>query len=174
MFIILLMFIRKVFFTCLGGYLGMSVYAQESVGQVDSAQISILEHLQETGRISIAQDDRLSNLLGHSQEVRRNVKSMRGENTDRIVSSGFRIRVFSGNNQNESKRRAYDLAQEIGEKFPELETYVLFKTPNWRLTVGNFRTSEEAYAALRELKKEFPIWGREMFIIKDEIELPLE
>lgn len=153
---------------------GIAIHARGSVEPDDSTQISILEHLQRTGRISIAQDDRLSNLLGHSQEVRRNVKSMKGEKSDCIVSTGFRIRVFSGNNQNESKKRAYDLAQEIGEKFPELETYIVFKTPNWRLTVGNFRTSEEAYAALRELKKEFPVWGREMFIIKDEIELPVE
>lgn len=152
----------------------MAVHAFEPVMQSDSSQISILEHLQETGRISIAQDDRLSNLLGHSLDVRRNVKTMRGEYTDRIVSAGFRIRVFSGNNQNESKKIAYDLGMEIGEKFPELETYVVFRTPNWRLTVGNFRTSEEAHAALCELKKEFPVWGREMFIIKDEIELPLE
>lgn len=168
------MCIRKLFFTCWGLSLGIAVHAFEPVTQSDSSQISILEHLQETGRISIAQDDRLSNLLGHSLDVRRNVKTMRGENTDRIVSSGFRIRVFSGNNQNESKKMAYDLGMEIGEKFPDLETYVVFRTPNWRLTVGNFRTSEEAYAALRELKKEFPVWGREMFIIKDEIELPLE
>jgi hypothetical protein len=96
------------------------------------------------------------------------------EKQARITASGFRIRVFSGNDQTASKKRAYAISQEIQQKYPDLDLYIYFKTPNWRLTAGNFRTREEAHAMMVELKKEFPKWGREMFVIPDEIELSLE
>ncbi len=96
--------------------------------------------------------------------------------TDKNVyyTSGYRVRIFSGNNQTQSKNLAYQIEKELHAKMPDLETYVIFKTPNWRLLAGNYRTSEEAYRSLRILKKEFPSRGREMFVIQDEIELPIE
>ena len=84
---------------------------------------------------------------------------------------GYRIRVYSGNQQNTSKSRAYGIQSEMNASMPELKTYVVFKTPNWRLLVGNYRTSEEANAMLRELRRQFPAYGKEMFVVKEEIEL---
>lgn len=139
-----------------------------------AAAPTILEHLRLTGRISIAQDGRLATLLAPSTDGHRTIKTLQGDSIDCLVSTGYRIRVFSGNNQQESKRQAQEIADEIAALYPDLITYVVFRTPNWRLTVGNFRTAEEAYAMLHELKGSFPTWGREMFIVADEIELPME
>ena len=133
---------------------------------------NICEHLAATGRVSIKQDARFENLL--SRESINNRQEKKATKEGYIVTSGFRIRVFSGNKQIESKNRAYQLAKDISSKFPDLATYITFKTPNWRLIVGDFRTMEEAHAQLNELKKKFPTSGREMFIVRDEIELPCE
>ena len=55
---------------------------------------------------------------------------------------------------------------------PNLDTYVSFQPPFWKLRVGNFRTSEEAHAMLRELKKIFPRW-KEMFIVSDAVKFSI-
>jgi hypothetical protein len=153
----------------------------QTVGEEPTAltlptRTAICDHLAATGRVAIHQDARLEALVAPAADhiATSTSQSASVEKQARITASGFRIRVFSGNEQTASKRRAYAISQEIQQKYPDLDLYIYFKTPNWRLTAGNFRTREEAYAMMVVLKKEFPHWGREMFIIADEIELPLD
>lgn len=128
----------------------------------------ICNHLISTGRVSIIHDNRLTELLG-SQPKAYYVNS--GQNDKATKVKGFRIRVYSGNQQNTSKNRAYKIQSEIQEKMPDISTYVTFKTPNWRLMVGDFRTTEEANSMLRVMRKEFPNYGKEMFVVSEEIVL---
>jgi hypothetical protein len=86
-----------------------------------------------------------------------------------ITSKGYRIQIFSGNNQKQSKETAYSMERQLRELFPELDTYVTFQSPFWKLRAGNYHTSEEAHAVLRELKNAFPRW-KEMFIVKDAVQ----
>ena len=153
--------------------LATSAVAVSAVAQAaaDTAQQrrAISAHLRESGRVTLQQDPRLEALVAPTPKAYQNARR-----ADAYYTMGYRVRVFSGNNQVQSKTLAYQIETELKEKQPELETYVVFKTPNWRLLVGNYRTSEEAIAALRDLKKAFPERGREMFVVKDEIELPLD
>jgi len=50
---------------------------------------------------------------------------------------------------------------------------VLFDSPFWRLRVGNFATREEAEEVMEELKKTFPSFGKEMYIVVDEVKIPI-
>ena len=149
------------------------VVAVPAVAQApaDTAQLrhSISAHLRASGRVELQQDPRLEELLCPRPNALRT-----GAGGEVYYAAGYRVRVFSGNNQVQSKTLAYQIEGEMKDKMPDLQTYVVFKTPNWRLLVGNYRTSEEAIAALRDLKKAFPERGREMFVVKDEIELPLD
>ncbi len=130
----------------------------------------ICSHLQVSGRVELIQDGRLTELLGtHPKAYYAN--SSRTTPQGVVLAPGYRIRVFSGNQQNTSKNRAYSIQREMNEVMPDLKTYVVFKTPNWRLVAGNFRTSEEANTMLRELRRVFPAFGKEMFVVKEEIEL---
>jgi hypothetical protein len=157
-----------------------TVCAQNTAGDatlVTPVRESICAHLTATGRVTIHQDARLEALVTPSTDrtVTSASQTQRGsDKSARITTMGYRIRIFSGNDQTASKNRAQAISQEITQKYPDLDLYLYFKTPNWRLTAGNFRTSEEAYATMAILKKEFPKWGREMFIVRDEIELPVD
>ena len=145
--------------------------AQVAVADSTVTVVSISSHLRSTGQVAIYQDPRLETLISyHPKAYYSNAR--KGKGGDFVVSNGFRIRAFSGNNQLESKNRAYKIEKELKEYYPELDTYVIFKSPNWRLLLGNFTTNEEAVSVLRELKKKFPEYGREMFVIKDMIEIP--
>ena len=140
------------------------------------AALTICDYLRQQGNVELLQDPRLEELVGKTSKVYNAASHLQvnkaGERV--IVSPGYRVRVFSGNNQITSKNEAFKIEDELKFYIPDLQTYVLFKTPNWRLVVGNYRTQEEATAALRVLKKKFPIYGREMFVVNDDIEIPLK
>lgn len=143
---------------------------QLAYAQSVSSATGICSHLQVTGRVQLLQDGRLTDLIG-TQPKSYYAGPTKTNSQGVVTGIGYRIRVFSGNQQNTSKNRAYAIQKEMSELMPDLKTYVVFKTPNWRLLVGNYRTSEEANAMLRELRREFPAYGKEMFVVKEEIEL---
>lgn len=140
-----------------------------SIGaKAQEATQDITTHLQQTGRVEILQDQRLTNLIGTQPKT---YYANGGKASDAQVVMGYRIRVFSGNQQTASKNRCYGIQANINEQMPELPTYVAFKTPNWRISVGDFRTSEEASSMLAQLRKAFPAYAKEMFIVKERINL---
>jgi hypothetical protein len=87
---------------------------------------------------------------------------------------GYKIQAFAGNNQRTSKNEADRKQTLIQQRFPDLETVVLFDSPFWRLRVGNFKTREEAEQVMDELRKAFPSFGKEMYIVTDEVKIPVD
>jgi len=69
--------------------------------------------------------------------------------------SGFRINIFfqSGNH---SRGGALAAQQVFLEKFPDMDSYVSFEEPFFKVNVGNFRTRLEASAALRSIQAVYP------------------
>ena len=120
------------------------------------------------GSVVVHQSSAIRSLVG---------ERMRGENveaTDSLVylkMQGFRTQVFSGNNQRADE--AFLKEKEIKELFPDLSTYVTYTAPFWKLRVGDFRSHEEAYRMMRILMEAFPKYGKEMYIVREEIRIPL-
>lgn len=79
---------------------------------------------------------------------------------------GFRIQVMSTPDRN----KVYDAKAKVYQEFPDWKPYLLYQAPNYKLRVGDFKTEEEAQAALQQLSKLFP---QEMYVIHDIIELKL-
>ena len=86
---------------------------------------------------------------------------------------GYRTQVFSGNKQRACKDEAFSKEKEIKELFPDVPTYVSYNAPFWKLRVGDFRSHEEAYHMMRQLMAAFPKYGKEMYIVREEIKIPL-
>ena len=57
----------------------------------------------------------------------------------------------------------------IISRFPQMRPYIGYKAPSWRLRVGDFRTRDEAEEMLKQLKKAFPAYSRELTIVVDRI-----
>ena len=98
------------------------------------------------------------------------------ETTDSVAYlkiQGYRTQVFSGNNQRASKDEVFSKEKEIKELFPDVPTYVSYNAPFWKLRVGDFRSHEEAYHMMRQLMAAFPKYGKEMYIVREEIKIPL-
>jgi hypothetical protein len=80
---------------------------------------------------------------------------------------GFRIQVFSDSGIN-SKNKAQSAQNEFQARFPSAGVYLSFKSPNYRVRIGDFRTKLDAQRFLIELTADYP----NAFIIADQINLP--
>ena len=122
------------------------------------------------GSVSIHQSDDIRAMVGahkYGENVEQN-----GEETF-LKIQGYRTQVFSGNNQRKSKEEAFRKEKEIKELFPNVPTYVTYNAPFWKLRVGDFRSHEEAYQMMRQLMVAFPNFAKEMYIVKEEVKIPL-
>lgn len=119
-------------------------------------------------------------IINQPEGIRRMVGTrLSGSNVEKTESEtflkvqGYRTQVFSGNNQRSSKDEAFRKEKEIKELFPDVPTYVTYTAPFWKLRIGDFRSHEEAYHMMRLLMDAFPSYGKEMYIVKEEIKIPL-
>lgn len=122
------------------------------------------------GDVTVRQPNALRDMLG---------KRLYGAGVEKTDSTaflkiqGYRTQVFSGNNQRKSKDEAFRKEKEIKELFPEIPTYVTYNAPFWRLRIGDFRSHEEAYRMQRLLMEAFPAYKKEMYIVREEVKIPL-
>lgn len=80
---------------------------------------------------------------------------------------GFRIQVFSDSGIN-SKNKAQSVCDEFRNRFPGQGVYLTFKSPNYKVRIGDFRTKLDAQRFLIELTADYP----NAYIIADQINIP--
>ena len=86
-------------------------------------------------------------------------------------SVGFRIQAYTDNNSKTGKASTQKRARDIAMKFPQYRSYISYKAPSWRLRIGDFKTQQEAKAALNRIKSVYPNFAREMVIVRDRINI---
>jgi hypothetical protein len=123
------------------------------------------------GKVIIHQSDSLKKRVGTRIDSE-NIDVINGNTY--LITPGYRVQVYSGNNQRTSRAEAEKLQKMIKETHPDLATYVTFYAPFWKLHVGNYRSFEEASRMLRELRGEFPQNKNEIYIIEDDVRLLLD
>jgi hypothetical protein len=95
-------------------------------------------------------------------------------NYDIIKVNGYRIQVFMGNDPKKSRAEAFEKQNLIHSSFPDVETYVDYDAPNWKTLAGDFVMQEEASLFKEALQKEFPQFGKEMYVVTDKINIRVE
>lgn len=114
---------------------------------------------QKTGKVEIlVQDARITTLVAKHIAF----------NENRGTIKGFRVQIFfdSGNN---SKSRAVTAMNDFKAKYSNVEAYLMFQEPNYKVRVGDFRTRMDAQRLLNVIYEDFPT----AFVVKDdEINFP--
>ncbi len=151
---------------------------------------SIVDDLNTTkagqGKIVIYQDEGIRSLIGANMmtaSISTNptaVASQLSTTTDGtdapknfIRARGYRIQVYSGNDQKVAKNEANSRKGAIQSSFPNMEVTVSYNSPVWRVRAGNFKTQEQASQALSELKAKFPGF-KEMRVVDDVVKIPVD
>lgn len=81
--------------------------------------------------------------------------------------SGYRIRVFFDNSQN-ARAKSESIARSISAAYPGIGVYRTFASPNFKVSVGDFRTKDEALKVYQALKASYPT----ALILKETINYP--
>ena len=89
------------------------------------------------GTVNIIQDTKITKLLEYKKDPR--------------IVDLYRIQVYTG-----SRKTAFEKLEECKTVFPDIETTILYDTPNYKIWVGGYRTRLEVDNALVTIKKEFP------------------
>ena len=141
-----------------------------------SPHFSIFDSLERSskpgaGVVIIHQSESLKQLVGTRIDCE-NIDVINGKTY--LITEGYRIQVYSGNDQRTSKGEAIDKQKKIKELYPDIGTYVTYYAPFWKLHVGDYRSYEEASHMLRSLREIFPQTKNETYIIEDKIRLLLD
>lgn len=124
---------------------GISLKAQLA----EDVQFGDVEKVDSLGKVNLIQDARILKLL----------------KTDKLINSknpgfpGYRVQIFSG--RSIDKEKAFEVKREFKELFPKERVYVVYKAPDFRVTVGNFRSKIESIelkkACLRFFPNSYPV-----------------
>ena len=78
--------------------------------------------------------------------------------------SGYRVQIFFGSQRNEATKVKGDFSL----VYPQIDAYLIYQAPNFKVRVGDFRTRIEANKFYQEIVKLYP----SVFIVEDDINLP--
>ncbi len=75
---------------------------------------------------------------------------------------GYRVQLYSG----QSRLEAMQIKTSLVQKEEKVKTYLIYKQPNFKIRLGDFKDRFQAQKQLLEYKEEYP----GAFIVKDAIE----
>ncbi|MDY3067351.1 SPOR domain-containing protein [Porphyromonas sp.] len=159
--------------TTLGWIVLALLLLSNSAAMAQDTKPNIFDALQQdkpgAGIILITQSPAIQELIGKRANPLDNARVVGGY----AILRGYKIQVYSGN-LSSSRGIASSRERQINALYPELMPTVEYDAPFWRLRVGNFIEREEAQQALEELRKAFPAFSREMYIVRSQIKVPNE
>ena len=96
---------------------------------------------QEEGVVKIETNAKIDEIIAKKKLFNKSLKA----------TKGYKIQLFYGNEKNSHK-----IKDEFKVLFPEIDTKIIFSSPQWKVQAGNFRTRLEADRNLVEIKKDYP------------------
>ena len=97
------------------------------------------------GHVEITGDVKVSELVKKHIEFNEKVQTV----------PGFRIQIASLSGPN-SRNGAFDLKRRFKEEYPDVEVYIIFTEPNFRIKVGDFTSRLDAYVFMQRIKDRYP------------------
>lgn len=111
------------------------------------------------GSIAVRKDIRLDVLAAKQAEINKKAVLM-----NITHASGYRIQIIN----TQSRDEANTIKAEMLRRFPEQKTYLLYKSPNFKVRVGNFLTQREAEPFRKMIAALYP--NRSIYLIADRVE----
>jgi hypothetical protein len=101
-----------------------------------------------------------------SSTIRQALQKYTLKNAEKPIS-GYRIRVFYDNGP-QARSKSEGIAQALRKQFPDVMVYRSFESPNYKVSIGDFRSKDEALRIFNAIKGAYPT----AFIIKERINYP--
>lgn len=122
--------------------------------------------LAQKGEVTVVKDPLIDSLIAKRIEVYRTGGDVTLKPNKPVVSDyGYRVQVFYGSD----RREMFNQQARFKSSYPKINTYIIYKEPNYYLRVGDFRTRMEAQRLMSELRATFPT----LFIFREKINAPI-
>jgi hypothetical protein len=89
------------------------------------------------------------------------------QNKKNNFANGYRLQIYFGSGTN-ARSQATKVKTDFLAAHPDVKAYLIFKSPDFKVLAGNFRTKSEALKLQKSLIYQYP----NAFIVPDEIEFP--
>lgn len=97
------------------------------------------------GKVEITGDVQVSELVKKHIEFNERMRTV----------PGYRVQIAALSGAN-SREQAFDLKRRFKEDYPEVEVYIIFTEPNFRIKVGDFTSMLDAFVFMRSIKDRYP------------------
>ena len=139
--------------------LSVTVLSGSLVAQERTQEQDIFTHITTQsigGQVTITQPNWLRSVVGKSFHAPSG------------IITGYRIQVYTSNMRG-AKQEAYRLASQLRGAAPELSSYVTYRAPFWRLSLGDYASRHEAQQQLNALRASHPRLMREAYIVREKV-----
>jgi len=102
-------------------------------------------------------------VINQDNSIRSSLQQRTAANSFKEIN-GYRVRIYFSNAQN-ARSASSEAAARFAECFPGYPIYRSYNNPNFKVTVGDFRTESEALRLREAVKGVFPA----AFIVKEKI-----
>jgi hypothetical protein len=138
-----------------------TTYYSQPVNNYGYAGIDIISLLERgtnaTGTIKLQQ----------SQSIVSAFRSQVASNSSRRIT-GYRVRIFFDNKQN-ARDMSSSVAGGFESRYPGIHAYRTYENPYFKVSVGDFRTKDDALRFMNSIKEDYPT----VFLVKETIGYPL-
>ena len=97
------------------------------------------------GKIEITGDVQVSELVVKHIEFNERIQTV----------PGYRIQIAALSGPN-SRNQAFDLKRQFKEEYPDVEVYIIYTEPNFRIKVGDFTSKLDAFVFMRKIQNRYP------------------
>lgn len=108
-----------------------------------SAQVAFCQTRK--GKVEITGDVQVSELVKKHIEFNERMRTV----------PGYRVQIAALSGPN-SRNQAFGLKQKFKEEYPEVEVYIIFTEPNFRVKVGDFTSKLDAFVFMRRIQERYP------------------
>lgn len=132
---------------------GWSAKAQEA-GVVEISRDTLISLLQ-----SFRADNEINPRV--SRTISLGTRVVDKSKATRVRKRGFRVQIYSGSNRND----AYAVQSRFKSQYSDMESYINYDEPNYRVKVGDFRSRSEANSFMRILRSQYS----NVFVFQEDI-----
>lgn len=79
----------------------------------------------------------------------------------RVSKKGFRVQIYAGNNRND----AYAVQNRFKNQYSDIDSYISYDEPNYRVKVGDFTSRAEASNFMQVLRSQY----NNVFVFQEDI-----
>ena len=110
--------------------------------------------------VQVIQDSTMQVLLEEAMNGKREL----------VEIDGFRVQIYSSNQQQTAKAEALDLETRLKDKIGQT-VYVQYLPPFWKVRLGDFRTYDEAKEYKKLFVSQYPQMMGDTYIVRDKIQV---